>query len=155
MNSRNYGIRKAVIIVALLLSFAVQVVVLPLMGRQTVAVFPEAAGMSLPALIWSIAVICCIQAILLISLRLLKSSETPAGVTGWVVAMLIATVVGIGLLLGGHIVLSGLGTYPPLVFLTVWALIAAGTILLLKLVKTLWQNHIKVGHTSSKAFQTL
>lgn len=135
--------RRVAIVSVLLLSFAMQVVILPVLGWQVVAVFPEVEWLFTPALIWAIAVICCIQAILLITMRLLTLSDNGrifhTGVKGWMLAMIVITLADISLLLFGHVVLSELKTYPPLVFIGIVLLMASGAAFTLKLLKTLWQ----------------
>ena len=135
--------RRVAIVSVLLLSFATQVVILTVLGSEVVAVFPEVEWLFTPTLLWSIAVICCIQAVLLILLRLLTLSDNGrifhTGVTGWMLAMIVITLAGIGLLLFGHVVLSELKTYPPVVFIGIVLLVTSGAAFTLKLLKTLWQ----------------
>ena len=161
MKFLNTDKRKIAIVSTLLLTFATQVVILPVLGWQTIAVFPEVEWLFAPALAWSIVVICCIQAILLILLRLLTLADDhhifhPA-VTGWMLAMTAITVAGIGLLLFGHVVLNELGTYPPLVFITIWLLIVSGAIFALILGKAFWQIRKSASSKmlAPKGYQTL
>ena len=100
-----------------LFSLLIESIFVPLIGQDIVRAFPETEPLFLPALIWSIVVIGCGQAILvivwkLVSLVVQKRIFSVAALP-WVRAIIAISVGALVLLIAAFVVANVLGYTPP------------------------------------------
>ncbi len=102
-----------------LFSLLVESIFVPLIGQRIVSTFPETEPLFLPALIWSILVIGCGQAILMIVWKLVslvaQKRVFSAAALPWVRAIIAISVGALALLIAAFVVANVLAYTPPLV----------------------------------------
>lgn len=110
---------RALLAVLILFSILIEAYFVPQFGLEVVAVNPEAQPLFLPALIWSILLIGCGQAILVIIWRLIslvvQEQIFSRRAVRWVHAIIVITLVALALLIAMFVTLSILTFTSPLI----------------------------------------
>lgn len=117
MNARIAVLTKAVLVALLGLSVVAQLLLIPATISGFAVRFPEVAGLVPPAIAWAVAVVLCVQAVLVVTWRLVTFTESErifsAEAVRWVRAMIVAALAVAVLAIGAFAGLNLAQINPP------------------------------------------